>query len=432
VSIAGDAVALFRKREFTFLMGAQWLNQAAQGLVVAAMAKTITFGGQQGFDAEAARSPEEAFRIVLFTFLPYLLLSPLLGVFIDRWDRRRLLVFANLVPVVVLAVVAALGVGAVGDAALFVSLLLVLASTRLVLAIKGAGIPAAAGEENLIPGNAVSQAGSAIFQLSGAGIALVAAATVDARFIVAGGVVVYGLATASAGGARRLGYPREIVPILRELGRILTDLAQGIAEVARRPRAGLALVSFLAIRSLATMTVLTVSFSATSFIENEGLLGTAVPAASGAAGALVGFAVAGYLRRRVAPPAMVVLALVAGGAGVAAFGGRITFVGLAAVAFAVGFGFFVGKIAVDTMMQQSLADRFRGRGFSLQDVVYNVSWVLPSLLLVLLYQEDRVRTLLLGTGIAFAAIGVLIGLWARGIREPEAIEAPAHASAEAE
>ena len=418
VSITRDAASLFRRREFTFLMGAQWFNQAAQGLVVAAMAKTITFGGQRGFDAESARTPEEAFRIVLFTFLPYLVLSPLLGVLIDRWDRRRLLIGANLVPAVALAVIAAVGLGVAGDATLYVSLLIVLAATRLVLAIKGAGLPAAAGEENLIPGNSVSQAGSAIFQLAGAGVALVAAAVVDARLIVAGGVVVYALATASAMGARRLGYPREIVPFFRELGRILRDLGQGIAEVARRPRAGLALVSFLAVRSMVTMTVLTVSFSATGFIDRKGLIGTAVPAAAGALGALAGFAAAGWLRARISPSAMVVLGLVAGGVGVAAVGGVITLVGLALVAFAVGFGFFLGKVAVDTMMQESLADQFRGRGFSLQDVVYNLSWVLPSLLLVLLFEEGRVRILLVIAGLAFAGVGLLLGAWARGIREP--------------
>jgi MFS family permease len=429
VGIARDALQLFRHRHFTFLMGAQWLNQAAQGLVVAAMAKTITFGGQQGFDAEAAKTPDEAFRIVLFTFLPYLLLSPLLGVLIDRWDRRKLLVVANLVPAVVLAGIVAFGLSAAGDSTLYISLLIVLASTRLVLAIKGAGLPAAAGEENLIPGNSVSQAGSAIFQLAGAGAALIAADLVDTRLIVAGGVVVYALATASAVGARRLGYPREVVPILRELRRILGDLVQGIREVARRPRAGLALVSFLAIRSLATMTVLAISFSAADFIDREGLIGTAVPAAAGALGAVVGFAAAGYLRSRVAPPAMVVLGLVAGGAGVAAFGGIITLVGLSLVAFAVGFGFFVGKIAVDTMMQESLADQFRGRGFSLQDVVYNLSWVLPSLLLVLLYEDAAVRSLLLITGLAFAGIGLLLGVWARRLREPVATQRPAETSA---
>jgi MFS family permease len=399
VGIARDALHLFRHRHFTFLMGAQWLNQAAQGLVVAALAKTITFGGQRGFDAEAAKTPEDAFRIVLFTFLPYLLLSPLLGVLIDRWDRRKLLVVANLVPAVVLTVIVAIGLSAAGDATLYISLLIVLASTRLVLAIKGAGLPAAAGEENLIPGNSVSQAGSAIFQL----------------------------ATASAVGAHRLGYPREIVPILRELGRILGDLVQGIREVARRPRAGLALVSFLAIRSLATMTVLAISFSAADFIDTEGLIGTAVPAGAGALGAVVGFAAAGYLRRRVAPPAMVVLGLVAGGLGVAAFGGVITLVGLSLVAFAVGFGFFVGKIAVDTMMQESLADQFRGRGFGLQDVVYNLSWILPSLLLVLLYDDGAVRSLLLVTGLVFAGIGLLLGLWAGRLREP-AVQRPAEPS----
>jgi hypothetical protein len=338
-------------------------------------------------------------------------------------------VVANIVPAVALAGIVAMGFADAGDATLYVSLLVVLASTRLVLAIKGAGLPAAAGEENLIPGNAVSQAGSAIFQLGGAGVALMASTAVDARFIVAGGVVTYVLASASSAGARRLGYPREVVPLLRELGRLIRDMLQGIREVARRPRASLALISFLAIRSLATMTVLAISFSAAHFIDREELVGTAVPAAAGALGAVVGFAAAGYLRRRVAPPAMVVLGLVAGGLGVAAFGGVITLVGLSLVAFAIGFGFFVGKIAVDTMMQESLADQFRGRGFSLQDVVYNLSWVIPSMLLVLLYDDGSVRSLLIAVGLVFAGIGVLLGVWARGLREPQADETSARTSA---
>ena len=410
-----DAFALLRHRDFRFLMGAQWLAQAADGLVIAAMAKLITFGGQAGFDVEAAKTPEEAFRIVLFTFLPLLVLSPFLGVFIDRWDRRRLLIGSNGLRAMVLLVVAVIGgseLGSVGDVPLYLVLMLTLASTRLLLAIKGAAIPATLGERDLIQGNSVSQAGSAIFQLGGAGVAIVASGLVDVRLIVAAGAVVYLVAMASAWATRTLGYPRKLVPLVQELRRVLRDIGEGLAEVGRRPRAALALVSFLAVRTQATLATLAVGLASLDFIADRGPLGTAIPGGAGALGAILGFVVANLLRERVAPGRLVAAGLLIGGTGMAAFGGIITMAGISAVAFGVGLSFFLGKIGVDTLMQQGLADAFRGRGFSFQDAVYNLSWILPSLLLVGLFTSVGPRTLLLASGVVVMAVGVALWAWA--------------------
>lgn len=415
MAIARDTLALFRRRDFAFLMGAQWFAQAADGLVVGALAKFITFGGQAGFDAESAKSPEEAFRIVLFTFLPLLVLSPFLGVFIDRWNRRKLLVGANGLRALVLLAVAALGFATIGDPALYVILLLTLASTRLLLAIKGASLPATLGERDLIAGNAASQAGSALFQLGGAGVGLVASGLVPTRFVIAGGVVVYAVATAFALGTRTLGYAKATVPLREELSRVLRDIGEGLREVGRRPRAGLALASFLAVRSELTLATLAVSFAALGFVGERGLA-TVIPGAAGALGAVVGFVLAHLLKDRVGAPRIVVGALLAGGIGMAAFGGIITLLGLSLMAFSVGLAFFLGKVGVDTLMQEALADAFRGRGFSLQDVVYNLSWILPSVVLVLLYPaEGPPRALLIGSGAVFLGVAILLGLWARQI-----------------
>src|SRR5918999_5059516 len=148
----------FRPRDFTFLMGAQWFAQMADGIVGAALAKLITFGGQAGFDVEAARSTRDALFIVLMTFLPYSLFSPFIGVLIDRWNRRKLLIGANGLRTVILAGIVVVGLSRIGDAALYVLFLLILAGTRLLLAIKGASLPAVLGEENLLQGNSISQA----------------------------------------------------------------------------------------------------------------------------------------------------------------------------------------------------------------------------------------------------------------------------------
>jgi hypothetical protein len=394
-------------------MGAQWLAQASDGLVGVALAKLITFGGQAGLDVEAARSPRDALVIVLLTFLPYTLFSPFLGVAIDRADRRRLLIIANGLRTLVLGLIVVVGLSTIGDAALYVSFLLVLAGTRLLLAIKGASLPAVLGERDLLQGNSISQGGSAIFQLFGAGVGLVASGVLDTRIILIGGVVLYGLSTLSATGVRNLAGDTRRDPLGQELRKVFRNMLEGFREVGRRAAAGLGLLSFLTVRSMLTFVVLATAFVSRELIQTKGTLSTAIPAAAGALGAALGFVIAHALRERVRPVRIVSGALIAGAVGMLAFGGIITLLGISLMAFSVGLAFFLGKVGVDTMMQQALADRFRGRGFSLQDIAYNLSWLIPAFVLFLVLTEDTARILLVTAGVVFLVIAALIALAAR-------------------
>jgi hypothetical protein len=109
-----------------------------------------------------------------------------------------------------------------------------------------------------------------------------------------------------------------------------------------------------------------------------------------------------------------------------AFGGITNLGGISLMAFTVGMSFFLGKVGVDTMMQEALADAFRGRGFSLQDVAYNFSWIIPALVLFLFLTPAVARTLMIGAGVIFLLLAVLIGLWARRVPETASPE-PARA-----
>lgn len=411
-----DSTALlFKKRDFTALMGAQWLAQAADGLVAASIAKLITFGGQKGLDVEAAGSPRDALVIVLLTFLPYTLFSPFLGVAIDRGNRRKLLVWANAVRTVILAAIVVLGLSTIGDAALYVSLLLVLAGTRLLLAIKSAALPTILGGRDLLQGNSISQAGSALFQLFGAGFGLVASGLLDTRVILVGGVLLYAGATASAIAVRNLAGDTQKDPLSKELRRVFGNMIEGFKEVKRRAAAGIGLLSFLTVRSMLTMVVLATGFASRELIQAKGLTSTAIPGLAGVLGAGLGFVIAHNVRERVAAARIVSGALIVGALGMLAFGGIVSILGISLMAFSVGLAFFLGKVGVDTMMQEALDDRFRGRGFSLQDIAYNISWLLPAFVLYLFVGEnfDKVRDLLVIAGVVFLAIALLIGFAAR-------------------
>jgi MFS family permease len=73
--------------------------------------------------------------------------------------------------------------------------------------------------------------------------------------------------------------------------------------------------------------------------------------------------------------------------------------------FAVGLTFAWKKISVDTMVQEATPDGYRGRVFSVYDVVYNMARVVAAVLAIWMIPG-------LGHGGALAAVGIAFLLWA--------------------
>jgi sugar phosphate permease len=108
------------------------------------------------------------------------------------------------------------------------------------------------------------------------------------------------------------------------------------------------------------------------------------------------------------------------GAGTLVFGGLVSLGGFAVMLFIGFFAFFVGKISADTIMQQSMPDDFRGRAFALFDIAYNLGYIVPALILFLVWVEDSpttTRLILLVSGVVFLGLTVLIAGWAKRIAD---------------
>lgn len=393
-------------------MGAQFAAQAGDGIVQAALAKLIVFGSQKGFDLEDARSPDELLRIALYLFVPYTVISPFLGVVIDRWDRRRLLFLANGLRAVVLLIVALVGTGNVPDGVLFVAFLMTLASTRIVLATKSAALPSTLDGENLTEGNAVSQLGGAMFQLGGAASAVVAAKFLEAEPIVIVGAVVYALGAFIALGVKHAGEVRPKSTLMQELGAVVRNIGAGIAEVARTPKAGAAITTYFWIRLLWSFSIVGIGFIARELLADDDMQILIVTGGAGAAGAVLGFLTASLLRARARSGGhLALLASAVAGVAVAVLGGLEMKATLAVLTFFLGFGFFLGKISLDTMVQEALGDDFRGRAFSLYDIAYNLAWVVAATAMKIFWTGEAQGALLAGMGIVFLAGLGLIALW---------------------
>jgi hypothetical protein len=115
------------------------------------------------------------------------------------------------------------------------------------------------------------------------------------------------------------------------------------------------------------------------------------------------------------------------GVAVAVFGAIGKTIALALLAFFLGLGFFVAKISLDTMVQESLGDGFRGRAFSLYDIAYNLAWVFAAAIMKVAWSEGSQGLLLAGAGVVFLAGMAAIGTWFKRAGLLRTADAPAAA-----
>jgi len=243
--------SVFSNRDFSVLVGMQYLAQAGQGVVQGAIGKSIAFGGEKGFDVSTVPSANYLLKVVLALYVPYTLISPFIGVFIDRFERRKVVSWTNIAVAAIVAAVALIAMLPLGKAttegdvgatvALVIALLAAQGCVRVALAVKSAAMPDVLSGKDLLQGNGLSQAGGALFQVVGIGFALGAAAALPAWLVV---VVGAGLLVAAAIVAKRMRHAEVSVHATsfgREASQVLRNVVAGVRELAARPPAAVGL-----------------------------------------------------------------------------------------------------------------------------------------------------------------------------------------------
>jgi hypothetical protein len=424
--------AVFSNQDFANLMGVQFLAQAGQGVVQGAIAKSIAFGGQSGFDVQNVPSADYLLSVILFLYVPYTALSPFIGVFIDRFQRRRVVWWANVLSAIVIVAIAVgvllpLGGGSTEGragqtAALIVGLLAAQAVVRVVLAVKSAAIPDVLVGKDLLQGNALSQAGGAMFQVVGIAFATAGGLVLPSWIVVVAGAV---LLIVGAFVARRLHHvearPHEST-FGQEIRRVIRTIVEGLREVAGREPAALGIASFQMLRyQFWGFGLFVFALYAKNLVEGgaDSQVPTAISGGVGLVGGILGLVIAQKLKDRVAPILLLLVSMTAMGLGTLVFGGLVSIAGFAAMLFVGFFTFFVGKISADTIVQQAMPDDFRGRAFALFDIAYNLGFIVPAAILSAIWVENdvgRTRVILIVSGAVFLVLTGLVGLWARSMR----------------
>jgi MFS family permease len=423
----------FSNPDFSVLMGMQFMAQAGQGVVQGAIAKSLAFGGEKGFDVQNLPSAHYLLTVVLWLYIPYMILSPFVGVFIDRFPRRRVVwwtdvITAGIVVVVAIAFLLPLGSGTTegkiaATTALVVGLLAVQSCVRVALAVKSAAIPDVLSGRDLLQGNGLSQAGGGLFQIIGivvgGGIAGIAPPFVPA--VIGAGVI----AVAAFVGMRmrRTEVHVRQTTFSQEIARVLRNIWAGLREVADRRPAALGLSSFQMLRyQFWGFGLFTFGLYAKNLVKggDADTLSLALSGLGGLAGGALGMVVAQKYKDRVAPIRLLLASMVLLGIGTLVAGMLLSTAGFGIMLFIGFFSFFLGKISADTITQQSMPDDFRGRAFALFDIAYNLGYIVPALILFLIWQEESAATtrgILLVSGAIFLGLTAAVAAWAGRIHD---------------
>nr|WP_202889574.1 MFS transporter [Actinopolymorpha rutila] len=410
-----DLATLLGHRFFRRLFAVRLVSQFSDGVFQVAIASYVLFSPERQPTATAIAV---GFAVLL---LPFSLLGPFCGVLLDRWSRRQTMVWCNAVRAVLVLIVLAVTRGG-GEGPLFVlAVLACLSVNRFLLAALSAALPHVVSTERLVLANAVTPTCGTLAYLVGLGVGSTAAALgwgapATAEYVV--------LVLASLGYAASallvLRIPRpmlgpDLAAARAEVAATVRHVLRGLADGARhvvecRPAAfGLAAIAvqrfFFTLCTVAIILLYRNYFAAGDAAAGIAGLGTAVLVSGlgfGSAALLTPIAV-----RRIRKEAWIVVLFLVGAVAVLVPGTFFTVPAVLVTAFVLGLCAQGVKICVDTLVQETVADVYRGRVFSLYDVLFNVVVVLAAAFAALtLPPTGRSYAVLAVTAVAYVAAAV--------------------------
>jgi MFS family permease len=378
---------LMRDTRLARLLRIRWSGQLADGIFQSALASFVLFSPERQATAVSAAI---GFTVVL---LPYSIVGPFVGTLLDRISRQRAILFSNLLRVVTLLLLSFFIFQGYAGLPITVIVLIAFGVNRLILAGLSAGLPLVIDSPSLISANALAVTGGSVFVVIGGGIGLgvrqllnltATADHADAILVLLGafGYLIAALFTSFVAKSEIGPRPHEVVKgsftqgfrEMREGFRFLEDHAdatRGIVATALH-RGGLTAL---------TLTALLLERNTFHDPKNSeaGLAGLSVDLSIAALGFVIGAVMAPYGVRRFGRHRWIRLSIAAASASVVILIFIRNPVTLAITAFlAAAFGQSV-KVTNDALVQSKIDDFYRGRVFSVYDVMVNGAIVLGAL-----------------------------------------------------
>ncbi len=364
--------------DFWRLLELRTASQFGDGLFQAGLAGALLF------NPERAARPLAIAGAFAVLFLPYSLLGPFAGALMDRWDRRLVLVGANLGRLVSVALVGAcLAIGA-GDVLVLCGALVVNGLARFVSSGLSAALPHVVPREQLFTMNSIASATGAVAAFVGANFMLIPRTIVGSGDDGAASIILLvtiplliALLLSLRFAAHVLGPDDTRRAIHGSVAyAVITGWMHGIRTVLTRPTVAATLSGLAAHRMVFGVNTLVVLL----LVRSGGA--ASIGALGGAMLFLAATGTGSFLANVVTPPAVRRWGRYATANGALAVAATIQIggAGLQLTVMMAG-GFFLGaagqvvKLCADTAIQIDVDDALRGHVFAVQDSLFWVAFI---------------------------------------------------------
>ncbi|WP_415645566.1 MFS transporter [Stackebrandtia soli] len=418
----GHVRAILARKDFRALLGTRAASQIADGFFQGGLAVSVFFNPTSKIEPFAYAI---AFAMLI---APYSVLGPYVGVFLDRWSRRNILAVSNLLRAL-LVVPTALVIFWGGPEIVFGSFaLLVITINRFVLAGLSASQPHVVEREHLVTANAFATTLGTICFGAGLGGSYVVTRLAEGEYAyaLASGLAapLYALSALIAWRAFRPMYlgPDEFE---RHTGRVVEAIVEttkgmvaGFAHLWQRRGAAYSMTVQAAHRALyGVLTVVTLAVlrghfhdpSIEDFADTLGWL--AGIAAAGQVGSFLSALITPRITRWWGPGRWVTALMLLVGVTIAGVAFAMWEPAFVAATLLINIASQGTKIVVDTSLQTTVADEYRGRLFSLNDTVFNLSFVIGMFAgASLLPSDGYAPDILFGVVVGYMIVTVWYGL----------------------
>ena len=364
--------------DFWRLLELRTASQFGDGLFQAGLAGALLFNPERAVRPLAIAG---AFAVL---FLPYSLLGPFAGALMDRWDRRLVLVGANLGRLVAVALVGVCLVVGAGDVLVLCGALVVNGLARFVSSGLSAALPHVVPREQVVTMNSIASATAAVAAFAGASFMLIPRTIVGSGDNGAASIILLvtvplliALLLSLRFGAHVLG-PDDTRRAIHGsvVYAVITGWMHGIRTVLNRPTVAATLSGLAAHRMVFGLNSLLVLL----------LVHSGAAASVGALGGAMLFLAAtgtgSFLANVVTPPAVRRWGRYATANGALAIAAAIQIAGAGLqLAVMVTCGFLLGaagqvvKLCADTAIQIDVDDALRGHVFAVQDSLFWVAFI---------------------------------------------------------
>ena len=417
---------LLRGQWFRRLFAVRVASQLTDGVFQVALASYVIFS------PERQPSPAAIASTLAVVLLPFSALGPFVGVFLDRWSRRQVLAWSNFVRVGLVAVLALAVHAAWQGAALYGLILLCLSVNRFLLAGLSASLPHVVETEDLVTANALTPTAGTLAFLTGLALGTGARVVWERTAVDSdAGVLLTAALLYGGAGLLALRIPRDLlgpdldleVPAVREAVRhVARGLVDGLRHLRDQRTAAYGLATIGAQRffyGIATVSLILLyrNYFHTTVEADQALTELSVAILASGVGFFTAAVLTPVVTERVTTRTWILGLLVCAAVSQVFPGALYTRPALLVAAYFLGLASQGIKICVDTMVQTHVHDAFRGRVFSLYDVLFNVMFVAAAAVAAVVLPETGKSYPVL----AVIALGYLAtaAFYARVTRDPE-------------